>query len=566
MGKKTLSVFLLTLVVWGVSLVVPSSAWADEIDDNLEAQEAALTTNVYNKEAADADTFKDMEVNIVTAIDGKEPSLTINPDGTKKIVYSKGLINNLTGYIAMMYGNPPATTEIYIADLLNGAGIGIVQPVYAQGLGFASLNPILNTWKQFRNVAYFFFVVIFLIIGFMIMLRSKVGGQTVVTAQQAIPHIIVALLFVTFSYAIAGLLIDAMYLFMFLMLALFSKDTGPFLDHNFLSLGFQLIKSGFSSSREAVEAFTDSIKLGPDLEVITDFIGGLTLAVIVSIAIALNVFKLFFELLKTYVTIILSIAFAPIILMFGALPGRNTFGGWIKSLVGNLIAFPVVLLALIVFDELTGGISGDGPAAGGEGGFMPPYLLNTGGGFSGALSFMVGLGIILILPDLVKEAKKRAGGGGGIFEQFAGNVGDSLKGGWQGGQLIPGLGPKIGAKGLMKAAGLGASGGLGAGAGAIYGGTKGIAGRRGLRGAAIGALAGGLGAPIAVKSAPGFIKGGIQDATTIARQTLVSNTLSRLVGKDKIETSGDPVTDPPGSTSSSSNGTGRPPDQKNGKI
>ena len=33
----------------------------------------------------------------------------------------------------------------------------IIPKAQAQGLGFASLDPILEGWKQFRNVAYLFF-------------------------------------------------------------------------------------------------------------------------------------------------------------------------------------------------------------------------------------------------------------------------------------------------------------------------------------------------------------------------------------------------------------------------
>ena len=57
----------------------------------------------------------------------------------------------------------------------------------------------------------------------MIMFRSKVG-QAAITVQQAIPSILIALLAVTFSYAIAGFLIDLMYLMMYMLAGLFAGD------------------------------------------------------------------------------------------------------------------------------------------------------------------------------------------------------------------------------------------------------------------------------------------------------------------------------------------------------
>lgn len=416
--------------------------------------ETAKFTKLENQGSFSTGLWENTQTDILMSTLGGYPEVVAtNPDGTPQFSYSHGMVGNMGNAIAMMYGQPPATTERYVADLLNSAGVGIIQPAYAQGLGFASLDPVLATWKTFRNVAYFFFVIIFLAIGIMIMLRQKIGGQTVVTAQQAIPQIVVALLVVTFSYAIAGLLIDAMYLIMYLLLALFgySGQQGKFLDHNFLSLGWAMIVSGWGSAQEAIEGFiqaalsesTWSWLQGSALETI----GGLTLAVVIALAIALQIFKLFFELLKTYIGIILSVAFAPILLMFGAIPGKNPFAQWIGNLIGNLGAFPIVLLVLIMFDQLTnGGFARSVSTAGGggvdptPGGFMPPYMLNTGTGFGGVMSFVVGLGMLLIMPEIVKKGKEALGAKETVFDQFTKDVKDSLAGGWKGGEIVPGLG------------------------------------------------------------------------------------------------------------------------------
>jgi len=67
---------------------------------------------------------------------------------------------------------------------------------------------ITNIWAKFRDLAYLFFVVVMIVIGFMIMFRSKLGGQTLVSLGNTIPNVIVGLILVTFSFAIAGLVID----------------------------------------------------------------------------------------------------------------------------------------------------------------------------------------------------------------------------------------------------------------------------------------------------------------------------------------------------------------------
>jgi hypothetical protein len=351
--------------------------------------------------------------------------------------YGRGVIGEVANLTAELF-NPPASSRTYVADILESAHV--IPEAQAQGLGFSSLDPILETWKVFRNVAYLFFVVIFLVIGFMIMFRQKIGGQTVVTAQQAIPGVIISLIFVTFSYAIAGFLIDLMYLLMYLMIGLFNPEGGlAILSKNFLQLGIDLItgsEGAFVTMNETVKSFADAVLGEGAPSAFVGFIGGLTLALIVSVAILIGVFKIFFELLKSYISIIIAVVTAPLVLMLGAVPGKDNFAQWIKTVAGNLMAFPTVLFALILYEMFTG--SGNLE----NGGFIPPYLIGRGAG--GAIVALVGIGIILIIPELIKEVKKAMGADGGIWEQLAGSA---VKSAFDGEKAAPYAGATIGAGG-----------------------------------------------------------------------------------------------------------------------
>lgn len=434
--KKLLSVFLAGLIL--LPLMAKSVYAANVIGKKQAALEANIQTLQPNAESFSTTMSENLQVDTVFYILGGHPQK--GDDGG--IIYSNGMVGEVNKAIAWMLNSPVATTERYIADVLDSAGIKIAQPAYAQGLGFASLDPILDTWKTFRNLAYLLFVVVFLAIGFLIMTRQKAGGQTVITAQQAIPHIIIALILVTFSYAIAGLLIDLMYLVMYLLLALFNRDEATFLNQNFISLGWLMISSGAGAAYEAVESFSDVMTAnmaGWFTDTVT-VLGGVTLMVVIAVTIALKVMQLFFELLKTYVSIILSIAFSPIMLAIGAIPGKDTFKQWITDLIGNLAAFPVVMLMLIIFDKLTNGISGGDAAPISGGGFQPPYLIGSGNGAADMLPFIVGLGILTIMPEIVKKTKTAMGVKEGIFGELGAGVQESLKSGLRGGELVPGIG------------------------------------------------------------------------------------------------------------------------------
>ena len=351
--------------------------------------------------------------------------------GTKSS--QNGILVGMGSLIGQMYEYPAANTSLYIADLMDSAYI--TPQVQAQGLGFSSLNPILELWKAFRNIAYMFFVVIFIVIGFMIMFRQRVGGQAAITAQQAIPSVIISLILVTFSYAIAGFMIDLMYIIMFLIIGIFGQTlpTGSanLIDMTILEVMGELFKTSRVANADIVSNLFGSLIENETIEGFLSIAGGITLTFVLAIAILIGTVKLFFELLKSYASVVLSVVVSPIILMTGAIPGKNPVVPWLKDLVGNLLPFPVVLLVLVIFyqfSNLTG--------AGNEGGFIPPFLIARGQ--AGAISSLMGLALILALPEIVKDAKKglvKEGFGSMVFNSAT----DSLKQGWKGGEIIPGV-------------------------------------------------------------------------------------------------------------------------------
>lgn len=355
---------------------------------------------------------------------------------TSGLTFSTGLMENLTDGIIAMYSYPPAQTNRYVAYVLQE--MNIAQPAYAQGLGFASLEPILSAWTIFRNIAYLFFVVIFLIIGFMIMFRQKIGSQSAITAQQAIPSIIVSLLAVTFSYAIAGVLVDMMYLVMFMLNGVLNFEGTDLIGMNVLGIAQYLLSSNIlGQTFETVTEIIDGALGNNFFSLLGGFIGGLSALIIVLVIVLFNVFKLFIQLLRVYVELILAIVFSPLILMMGAIPGRNTFGPWLRSIIGNLAVFPAILLLLLVFQLISQNMSNGNNQVGG---FAPPYLQ---AGFASNLAFIAALAIIVVLPSFVDEVRKAAGaneqGGflGGLIRSGLKEMWDKRKYGTEGMIALP---------------------------------------------------------------------------------------------------------------------------------
>ena len=79
------------------------------------------------------------------------------------------------------------------------------------GTGFRSLTQVQNLFVLVRNIVYLLLAAAFIIVGILIMVRHHIDPRTVMTVQNQIPKAVIAILLITFSYSIAGVMIDAMW-------------------------------------------------------------------------------------------------------------------------------------------------------------------------------------------------------------------------------------------------------------------------------------------------------------------------------------------------------------------
>ena len=223
---RRIGIFITVLILtWVAFLALPTSVMAQttppttaaQCDDAswfldmncvvaglMKASEGAL-----NKQAGDVGTATMSQGQLIIAFrglcDADSPGCPIG------LSYQKSAMAGLAKSTLAMYQHPPARSSEYIADV--GRTLGFIpKKVEAQGIGFSGLQSMLPLWKTFRNIAYALLAVIIIVVGFMVMFRKKIDPKTVVTVQNAIPRIVIALGLVTFSYAIVGAMIDLIYL------------------------------------------------------------------------------------------------------------------------------------------------------------------------------------------------------------------------------------------------------------------------------------------------------------------------------------------------------------------
>lgn len=331
---------------------------------------------------ADEDMIKDFFESLVKNISqngGFNYLAYVRDDNTPSLDTSSnsGMIAQISHGISSLVSNPPASTKQYIAHINdNLQRHSLAQPAYAQnatgeggGYGFARLEGFLPLWKAFRNIAYFFFILAFVIYGFMIMFRVKINPQTAANIQLALPKLIVTLILITFSYAIVGLLIDFMWVGYYLILntldsfGVFGETKGVlgFINDIFRGLAsggggliltsiFQTVLAVYAGIPGALGAITGvSGNFFTIIMVLTTFSAtGLIIILIVLIAVIIALIKLLVKLITAYVTIFINLVLSPLILLSGILPGKNdVFSTWITNLVANIIVFPVASILLL---------------------------------------------------------------------------------------------------------------------------------------------------------------------------------------------------------------------------
>lgn len=382
---------ILLLTLFFSLIVLPQKVLAQEASTApkniiLEKQKA-----IQNNTGLESWTNEAMGSNMVSlfiGLNGTTPEAVLNDDANfdNHSYLPGGAIGELNSAVVALY-RPPASGIEYIAQVRDNL---LGKPVYAQNSSINKLQYILPLWRIFRNIVYILSTILFIVIGMMIMLRVKVSPQAVITVQSAIPRIITVLILVTFSYAIAGLVLDLCNLFQAIATSLLFSAQNKGLTENLFEDTYWY-KSGISGLWEKIKNllgvdnpdFTYSSLVNLDSATTRDLakrispnlttgyflglyigrvtnlgaflggVGGVILPLLISIIKFFWLFKLFFNLLKCYATLLIKIIFAPLEIAMGAIPNSKiNFSSWITDFAANALVFPVVALFLIIINVI----------------------------------------------------------------------------------------------------------------------------------------------------------------------------------------------------------------------
>lgn len=378
---------------------------------------------------------------------------------------SLGAIGTLATLTSGLYQSKPTSSITYLASL--SEDFGFPKSAYAQesvfGSGSGIIKPVLKLWQMSRNIAYLFFIVIFLVAGFMIMFRRKLNPQTVITAQAALPGLVIGLIMVTFSYFIAALLVDVAFVgvqlvgFIFANSGMNNQLGSPTALANNSSL-FEMfynssgaVKDGMGSLFNGIVdlqgavtggsatswGFAIPVIVGGLIGLLAGPIGGLVgaglgfaatnfsgaviitglVSLILLVALFIQLFRLFFGLVNTYLQILIYTILGPFIILFSSIPGRGgAIGGWLKTLIANALVFPAVFAAFMFAGALLGGTTEA------DWRVVPPLFANLP---AELLRVVLAFGIIMgtpAIPGMIRESLGVKGLPGGIDKAALGGA------------------------------------------------------------------------------------------------------------------------------------------------
>lgn len=265
------------------------------------------------------------------------------PGGQGMVKSDRGFAINILNTV----GSNPISGIAYTKNLVQR--LNPISEVKAQGFGYSTAgNAMIDIWRAARNISFGLLVVAVIILAFMIMFRVKISPQVIITIQSALPKIILSLILITFSYAIAGFVIDLMYVVLGLLAALISSAglTGESASKLFLE--FTSSQSAIGLMYKYIWAFgtgtllSITSSLNPGV-----WIGGVLfslLSIFINLILFWYMIKLLYLTFKNFAMILLTIIIGPFEILLGTVTQAAGFGTWLRRLISYLAYYPILAL------------------------------------------------------------------------------------------------------------------------------------------------------------------------------------------------------------------------------
>jgi hypothetical protein len=316
---------------------------------------------------------------------------------------SNGAIVGIASLANTLLNMRPASGVGYIKD--TATKLNIIPKANAQstgtGAGFVTLQPIVSLWSILRDISYTLLIFVIIIMAFMIMFRVKISPQVVISVQSALPKIAMTLILITFSYAIAGFLVDMSYVFLGTFAVAIKGIGGERIVTNgilgacgqngsvclfnqlnsgngLVSIFIGLIITAWLAMGAGVVGLSVSGPFIPIVGGVMGVVGIITL--ILAIIVLIIILRLLWLIIRTACLTVLLVTVGPIMILMGTFSSSGGFGRWFRLLAANLAVYPTISIMIFLSHYFFWGWFMAGSVGNGLGGvfnFLNTYQINN---------------------------------------------------------------------------------------------------------------------------------------------------------------------------------------------
>jgi len=403
---------------------------------------------------------------------GDQAACDLVANGTTQEHYAQkspeeNTLQGLTGTLFDFSSNRMASGVEWLKE--TASKFSLIPEAKAQGYGYRALNLVRELWTQSRNIAYGLLILVVIALAFMIMFRLQISPRVVITVQSAIPKLALAIVLITFSYAIAGLVIDLA----FLVHGLIASVVAEFAWHDDAKTAawqfsrLQDINGGIWSwfwivLLNSLLGGGIAVRLIGQGNIIASaglWVVDLIISLLLIIVFIITIIRIFWMLLKHYFAVILIILAGPFMILFGTIKPEIGFGMWLKQLIANISVFVMTGLLIVMahllywravdhgiwqnWDMLNPYRIGPPPSGGGGVAGLPSFSF----GDADTIGFLIGVAAIIATPSLAQSLKNFILG---LRGQYGGELAGAAAVGAFAGKQYGGLAlGKLGAEGKL---------------------------------------------------------------------------------------------------------------------
>ncbi len=275
--------------------------------------------------------------------------------------------------------------------------------------GAPFVSEIYFAWVMVRNLAFGVFALLMLVVGIMMINRTRLNPQAVVTIQYALPKIVISVILIALSYPIGAIMLTFVW---YARSALFSVV---------YTTGKAALLAQFSSPDNALtlsKYFGTHVSFNMGLFVVQMLLSvililgvgilAIVLVIILGLLIIVQWILCLVKMVIYYLKMLFEVVLAPVSFVYAAIPGNDdALIGWFKKMLAYTLSIfalsTLPILVLFIALSVSMGLEGDRAISGlGLGSFFT-LASSTIAMVAGALITYVGFSMTLKLPAQIEE-------------------------------------------------------------------------------------------------------------------------------------------------------------------